>query len=424
MSVQASVVSGALPVQESKNVELVSYHSVDKRPLFKIAMQVVNGRWYLYVGHFWHSGWSILDVTDPYRPELVKYWQWPAANTWSLQVQVADGLLIAALEKIGTWLEPSRAALWGFEDGKPWDEGFLIWDVKQPTEPKLLGQFRTGGYGTHRNFYSGGRFVHLASNMAGFRTNMYTVVDIADPRYPKEVSRWWMKGQHKDEEPNGPIGSLHGPAYVQGNRAWLGYGRQGGVLLDVSDLTQPKFISQFSIGDFGSVIGAHTYLPVPERKLAILTTEAILENCGDSANLVTLLDVSDERRPRAMSILPTPLPSEQAPYRSYADRGGKFGPHNIHIPHHQPCLAKVGNLLHLTYFAGGLRLYDIRDPYQPREVGYFVPADPQERLSRPYLPTKLVPQYEDVLVDARGFIYVGDRNYGLTVLRYTGPSLD
>jgi hypothetical protein len=413
-----------LPIQESKNVDLVAYHDMDKKPLFKMAMQVVDGRWYLYCGHFWHSGWSILDVTDPYHPELVKYWPWPQPNTWSLQVQVADGLLITGLEKIGTWLDPTRAALWGFEEGKPWDEGFLIWDIKKPTEPKLLGQFKTGGFGTHRNFYSGGRYVHLASNMHGFRTNMYTVVDIADPANPKEVARWWMKGQHRDEEPTGPVGSLHGPAYVQGNRAYLGYGRQGGIILDVSDVAHPKLLSQFSIGDFGSIIGAHTYLPLPERKLAILTTEAILENCGDSANLVTILDVADERRPRAMSILPAPLPSDQAPYSSYAARGGKFGPHNIHIPHHQPCLAKVGNLLHLTYFAAGLRLYDIRDPYTPREVGYFVPADPKERLSRPHLPTKLVPQFEDILVDARGFIFIGDRNYGLTVLKYTGPKLD
>ena len=75
----------------------------------------------------------------------------------------------------------------------------------------------------------------------------------------------------------------------------------------------------------------------------------------------------------------------------------------------------------MTYFAGGLRSFDISDPYQPKEVGYFVPGDPEERLSRPYLPTNLVPQYEDLIIDARGFIYVGDRTRGLTVLRYTGP---
>ena len=30
----------------------------------------------------------------------------------------------------------------------------------------------------------------------------------------------------------------------------------------------------------------------------------------------------------------------------------------------------------------------------------------------------------EVVVDARGFIYISDKNYGLTILRYVGPNLD
>jgi hypothetical protein len=149
-----------------------------------------------------------------------------------------------------------------------------------------------------------------------------------------------------------------------------------------------------------------------------------MEDGRDSLNVVALLDVSDETRPRAVSILPTPAPDKQAPYRSYYTKGGKFGPHNIHMPHQHPCYAKVGNLLHLTYFNAGLRLYDISDPCYPTEVGYFVPADPKERLSTPTMPTRLVVSYEEVVVDSRGFIYVSDKNHGLTILRYTGPKLD
>ncbi len=414
----------SIAIQEARNIELVAYHSMERRPLFKMALQEVGGRWYLYCGHLWHSGWSVVDVTDPHKPVLLKFIAGPA-NTWTLQVQVADGKFITGLEKIGTWLPQSRAEMWGYDAGEPWDEGILIWDVKNPSEPVLQGKFRTGGFGTHRNYYAGGNYVHLAANMPGYKTNIYVVVDISDPKNPKEVSRWSRPGQRLgDEGSTESPGSLHGPAYIEGDRAWLPYGRQGAILLDVSDIANPKFLSQFSIGDFGSVIGCHTYLPIPDRKLAVITTEAILEDGGDSANLVAILDVSNEVRPRAITFLPAPTPSAQAPYRSYAARGGKFGPHNIHMPHHQPCYAPVRNLLHLTYFCAGLRIYDISDPYQPNEVGYFVPADPEERLSRPYLPSRLIPQYEDVLVDARGFIYVSDKNYGLTILKYTGPTGD
>ena len=74
----------------------------------------------------------------------------------------------------------------------------------------------------------------------------------------------------------------------------------------------------------------------------------------------------------------------------------------------------------LTYFNAGLRVIDVSDARQPREVGWFVPPDPQVR--RGTLPTKLVAQSEDVLVDRRGFIYLTDKNHGLYVLSYDGLS--
>ena len=49
------------------NMEAVGYHDLNARPAFKLAMQEVNNRWYLYVAHLWHRGWSVLDVTDPSR---------------------------------------------------------------------------------------------------------------------------------------------------------------------------------------------------------------------------------------------------------------------------------------------------------------------------------------------------------------------
>jgi hypothetical protein len=411
-----------MAVAECRNLELVAYHPAEKRPPFKFAMQQADRRWYLYCSHLWHCGWSIFDVTDAGRPEFLKWVQGPS-NTWTIQIQLAEGKMITGLEKIAGGHD-ARAQAWGHDPAQPWDEGIIIWDVQDPVAPRRLGQFRTGGVGTHRNFYAGGRYVHLAANMAGFKGHIYVVVDISEPARPREVSRWWWPGQNIAAGETQPTSaSLHGPPYVVGDRVWLSYGREGGVLLDISDIRAPKLVSRFSIGDFGSVLGAHTYMPLPERPLAVLSTEAIFEEGKDSANLVAFLDVADETRPRAVSILPPPEPSEQAPYRSYYAKGGKFGPHNIHMPHQHPCYATVGNLLHLTYFNAGLRLYDIRDPCYPREVGYFVAADPPERLGSPDVPTKLVTQYEEVLVDARGFIYVSDKNYGLTILRYTGPEL-
>ena len=72
------------------NMEVLGYHDLGGRPAFKLAMQEVAGRWYLYMGHLWHRGWSILDVTDPAGPELTAFIPGPE-NTWTIQIQVAEG---------------------------------------------------------------------------------------------------------------------------------------------------------------------------------------------------------------------------------------------------------------------------------------------------------------------------------------------
>lgn len=79
-------------------------------------------------------------------------------------------------------------------------------------------------------------------------------------------------------------------------------------------------------------------------------------------------------------------------------------------------LQRTADRWYVTYFGAGLRIIDIADPRLPREVGSFVPPDPTVR--RGVLPRTLVAQSEDVLVDARGMIYLTDKNHGLYILEH------
>ena len=76
----------------------------------------------------------------------------------------------------------------------------------------------------------------------------------------------------------------------------------------------------------------------------------------------------------------------------------------------------------------GVRAIDIRNPYQPKEVGYFIPAiteatdkrcikvDGKDRC-------KTAIQSNNVETDDRGYIYVVDRaNTGLHILEVTGEA--
>jgi hypothetical protein len=401
---------------EAWNLRLVGYHDLDKRPSIKMGLQVVDDRWYLYLGPLWDSGITILDVTDPANPELVNWIQAPA-NTWHFQVQVADGKMITGLERI-------EHEVWGLDRSLPSEEGIYIWDVADPVHPAKLAHWRSGHpSGTHRNYYDGGRYVHLTAAAPGFHRHIYRILDIIDPANPVEVGRWWLPEQWLagGATPPQPFWSLHGPAYVVGDRAYLAYMNAGMVILDISDLTCPRLVSRLDFGKaWGSMIGVHTVLPLPNRNLVVVTTESILEDGSkqEPLNFAVLVDISDETAPRLISWLPVPDPPPHAPYANFHEKGGRFGPHNLHHWQNNPDLESRDDRLYLAYFNAGLRVFDISDAYRPREIAYYVPPNPTER--RGLLPDVLVTQSEDVVVDRRGYIYVTDKNWGLHILEPTG----
>jgi hypothetical protein len=82
----------------------------------------------------------------------------------------------------------------------------------------------------------------------------------------------------------------------------------------------------------------------------------------------------------------------------------------------------------ITYFNAGVRAVDVRNPYQPKEIGYFIPSiteatdkrcikvDGQDRC-------KIAIQSNNVETDDRGYIYVVDRaNTGMHILELTGEA--
>ena len=70
----------------------------------------------------------------------------------------------------------------------------------------------------------------------------------------------------------------------------------------------------------------------------------------------------------------------------------------------------------LTDFSAGLQIYDVNDPRDPHITGYFIPDDPPQR--RGPIPSKLVHQAQDVLVDRRGVIYMSEGNSGIYVFTH------
>jgi len=119
----------------------------------------------------------------------------------------------------------------------------------------------------------------------------------------------------------------------------------------------------------------------------------------DWPKMTWVVDNRDETNPVPIATFPLP------PVEIFGKRGGRYGSHNLHENPPVKPAHKSEKIILATFFNGGLRAYDVSNPYQPKEVAYFVPpASPQS-------PTGFS-SINDVLVDERQIVYTVDRERG------------
>ena len=442
----------------SKNMELVGFHDLHGIPAFQMAMyKTGEGRYYLYCGSFKGPYWNILDVTDPANPRSVKLMTVPNATEEELKctntpkIQIADGLMIAVTGG-------SMPMLHGNKGGEPFYASVMIFDIAtDPENPRLLGEWRDGM--AHRFCYTGGRYVHLSSTCKGYSRQIYRILDIIDPAHPVEVGRWWMPEQWIAGQIPAPVtdrfpveardpgfgyggphmdsAGLHGPPYVVGNTAYLSYGGAGVVILDISDITVPRLVGQLKLVPpfAGDLSGArtHTVLPLSGRPYCVATNEGerfacfnadIVGGMAQPMNNLHMVDIRNPARPTLIAEFPYPEVPEDFPYPNFNDCGigapGPFGPHNVHEPMEgKPWLENDPNRVYCCYFHAGMRVYDVSDPYRPREIAYFIPPNPAGPKFDVYMPGPLLGTAEDCVVDDRGYIFMATFHDGMYVLKCT-----
>src|SRR5215471_19789689 len=82
---------------QASNMELIGFSGLGGHSAaFKLSIKQANGRWYLFMGHSFEPGWSILDVTDPKNPKYVKFLPGPKGTITS-QITLHDNLLLTGL---------------------------------------------------------------------------------------------------------------------------------------------------------------------------------------------------------------------------------------------------------------------------------------------------------------------------------------
>jgi len=359
---------------------------------------VLDGK-YAYVGHQHRiQGTTIIDIGDPRKPKIVSTLMPNHPWSHSHKVRVIGDVMLVNSE-----FERGPGQRGDYPDG-----GFRIYDIKDRTAPKLITFVKTHGKGVHR-FDCDEDYAYISTEMEGFVGNILVIYDIRNPSKPEEVSRWWMKGQHvaggDTPHPKHAEHRLH-HAMRCGSEMYAGCWMSGVSIIDVSDIRVPRTLAHFEY-DPPSPEPTHTFLKVAHsiggKSIAVSTEEERSHRGADTGKPHAPLrtwDVSDPTQPKLLHTYY--LPESATPYP--ADKV-RFGTHQLRER------VDADNLIYVTWFAGGLRIFDIGDPANPKERGYFIPK-PGEGVAAPLT--------NDVVKDHRGLLWVTDKERGLDVIEFSG----
>ena len=148
--------------------------------------------------------------------------------------------------------------------------------------------------------------------------------------------------------------------------------------------------------------------------------ETVANECQEFRQTLRMVDVSEESKP-------TPVATWTVPESSgdFCSAGGRFGAHSSN---ENPTPVYYNRILFVTYFNAGVRAVDVRDPFHPQEIGYYIPGTTDKTDKRcvgegAAQKCKIAIQTNNVEVDDRGYIYAVDRaNTGMHILTVTGAA--
>lgn len=378
-----------------------------------ISLQVLpGGRRILYIAHVQApKDFSVVDVTDPARPRLLHQRDLPHLRMRSNSLTVYEDVLLVTRQVHEHGLGPA---------------GVEIFDVRDPETPRSIGMFDASGpgsAGSHTVWFVDGRYAHVSSGTPDSAPThpkddlFYVILDMADPARPTEVGRWCFPGTQKSDGQQPPPRILRPYEYgykvhdahvypQRPDRAYIGHIDGGVVILDISDRTRPQRIGhvQYHPPFCGS---SHTVLPLFGRDLLVVADESSQERAIDWPTPVWVMDMREERNPVIVSTCPMP------PVEDFAERGGRYGGHQIWDNVPLPAAWSSERYVVGAFYNGGIRMFDLRDPYRPEETAHYVPPTPARS-------TKGATQMTDVYVDERGLVYAIDRGGGGLYILETG----
>ena len=459
---------------EQRDMTLVGWNDLQARSAYQPTIHHQGNRWIAYVGHHGgaqlnpltgtqeSNGTSIVDVTDPKRPRYLAHIPGEGGvgeNGGAQMARVCNGSDLPRADRSKVYLLRSFG-----------NSAHEIWDVTDPAKPSRVVIVVAGLRNTHKSWWECDTGIaYVVSGDPEWRIRRMTkIYDLGDPAHPVFIRDFGLPGQQPGATGDIPT-ELHGPISLgpKGDRVYFGYGTSRGGIIQIVDreklLKGPKepteanlLYPQVSRLDLPLDSGAHTVLPLlgmdlpefskqkaPEtpptppaehdhgesvifkasqarRNFIAVVGETLVNECLEPREMVRIVDATFETQLTGVATWTVPEASG-----NFCSRGGRFGTHSSN---ENMTPIYYNRVLFIAHFNAGVRAVDIRDPFNPKEIAFFIPAVTDKTDKRcvgegPNERCKVAIQTNNVDVDDRGYIYGVDRaNTGMHILELSGAA--
>jgi hypothetical protein len=441
--------------QSAHDMKLVGWHPDDGRPIYHPHIQKQGNRWILYLAEHVTinkgtssspeyvgprgNGTTILDVTDPTKPVFL----WHKAGNPGV-----GGAILSDADAAKSPLSESRSVRVCERNGKFYmlrqmpQAGYEIYDVTVPENPvKRAHIFENGQTNTHKINWecdSGVAYLPWRTKGDGWGGVYLKIWNLANPENPQPIRNYGRPGLEPGSTLPIPSGVHHTGLDPDRKRVYVNYSCCGTGAWQITDRTElltgnptDMVAPSRGIWDAPTYLGVHSTYAMPGlvnpelevdkltdadkyRIYALVIGEAGGNGCNRQRQFTQVWDATQNYKGWVVAGYQVPEDSGD-----FCSKGGRFGPHGSNEQVTEKFHKK---LVGISYFNAGLRVLDIRQPFWPVEVAYYIPRPNQNTFYCDEGCASVI-QTNNVEMDERGYFYIVDRaGTGMHILELTGEA--